>query len=134
MARAGAHLQLALLGIEEGHEEGGPVTKAAEDRALADASLGGDRLHREVLGADAFDHAAGRAQHALTVAECVGAQRRLLAPATGSCGSADGVTISGRSWIGEDTFLGAYRAVRWGSTAKAPESDQGPIQARWHWG
>ncbi len=71
-------LELALGVVEECREQPGAVAETAEDRALAHAGRGGDRLHREGARAVLGDQALGGLQEPGAVARGVGAQAGLV--------------------------------------------------------
>ena len=67
----------AVCSSQQREREPRAVAEAAEQRALADACLGGDRVHRDVLDPAAAEQPLGRRQHLLAVALRVGALARL---------------------------------------------------------
>lgn len=71
-------LELLLAAVEEGHQQAGTVTEAAEDGALADTGRGGDLLHGDGVGAARRDETGGRLQQPGPVARGVGAQAGLV--------------------------------------------------------
>ena len=70
-------LERDVLLLEQRLGEPGAVAEAAEERALADAGLGRDRVHRDVLDAVAGEQPLGRGEHLGAVALRVGALARL---------------------------------------------------------
>ncbi len=77
--RAADHalLEPRLVLADDRAREARAVAEAAEDRALADARLGGDRLHRHARRAVALEQPRGRVEHEFPVARGVGALGRL---------------------------------------------------------
>ena len=84
-------LQRARLVLQQRRGEPGTVAEAAEQRALADARGGGDRVHRDVLHAVLGEQPRGGAEHLLAVALGVRAdprarrRRRAARTAPASC-------------------------------------------------
>jgi hypothetical protein len=93
-------LELSRVLLEQRERESGAVTEAAEERALADAGGGGDRIHRDVLDAALGEQPAGRAEHFLAVALRVGADLCL--------GVRDGEYERHRRCIGKPCHGGEY--------------------------
>ena len=71
-------LQPPLVLGQQREDEPGAVAEPAEQRALADARLGGDGVHRHAVGAALGEQLLGRGQDLVAVARRVGAQRRLV--------------------------------------------------------
>jgi hypothetical protein len=70
-------LELPRPLVEQGHDETGAVAEAAEQRALPDAGLRRDRLHRDVLDAVLLDQLRRRREDAAAVASGVRTLTRL---------------------------------------------------------
>ena len=70
-------LELARALVEQRHHEPGAVAEATEQRPLADARLGRDRVHRDLLHAALLDQLCSGREDAAAVTGCVGALARL---------------------------------------------------------
>jgi hypothetical protein len=66
-------LQLPLARVEQRQRKAGPVAEAAVERALADARLLGDAIHRDRRGSLLVEEPAGRGEDQLAVAGGVAA-------------------------------------------------------------
>jgi hypothetical protein len=70
-------LERRLVLVEQRPQQPGAVAEAAEQRALADARSGGDRVHRDLLDVPLREQPGGRAQDPVAVASRVGTLARL---------------------------------------------------------
>jgi hypothetical protein len=70
-------LELALALVEQGVHQAAAVAEAAEERALADARRGGDRVHRHMLDSPLLDQASRSREDPQAVARRVGALAEL---------------------------------------------------------